>query len=105
MLPKSVSLTVQLLVALVGLVVVATGVLTLNAYRSSRERLETEARDVARVTAQQREQTVARVIDLRYQQAQGFLTSVAWLCGATTPRGPTAFEIECVERALEGFRA
>jgi signal transduction histidine kinase/ActR/RegA family two-component response regulator len=105
MLPKSVSLTVQLLVTLVGLVVVATGVLTVDAYRTSRQHLEAEARDVARVTAQQREQTVARLIELRYQQAQGFLTSVASLCGETTPRGATAFEIECVGRALQGFRA
>ena len=78
---KSLSLTVQLLLTLVGLVVVATGVLTVDAYRTSRQHLEVEARDVARLTAQQREQTIARMIDLRYQQAEGFLTSVASLCG------------------------
>ena len=105
MLPKSVSFTVHLLVALVGLVVVASGVLTIDAYRITRQRLEAEARDVARITAQQREQTVARLIDLRYQQAEGFLGSVASLCGEVAPSGETGWELGCVDTALEGFLA
>jgi len=105
MLPKSVSFTVHLLIALVGLVVVASGVLTIDAYRISRQRLEAEARDVARITAQQRERTVARLVDLRYQQAEGFLGSVASLCGEVAPRGEMGWEVGCVDTALKGFLA
>src|SRR5262252_2573717 len=105
MVPKSVSFTVHLLVALVGLVVVASGVLTIDAYRMSRQRLEAEARDAARITAQQREQTVARLIDLRYQQAQGFLKNVTSLCGEVAANGAIGWESGCVDRALRGFSA
>src|SRR5262249_17818485 len=80
MIPKSVSLTAQLLLTLVSLVIGTAAVLTVEAYRSSRQTLEEEARRTVHVAAEQLEQTLARHLDLREQQAEGFLSSVESLC-------------------------
>jgi len=104
-LPRSLSLTVQLSLTLVGLVVVTTTVLMVVAYNSSRGRLESEARETAHLVAQQHEQTIARVIELRHQRAQAFLDNVVALCGETNSKGRLAFELECLGRGLEVFSA
>src|SRR5262245_28615765 len=103
--PRSLSLTVQLALTLVGLVLGTTTVLMLVAYESSRTRLEASARDTARLVAQQHEQTMARVIALRHQRASAFLDSVAALCGETGPHGGLTFELECLHRGLTVFNA
>jgi signal transduction histidine kinase/CheY-like chemotaxis protein len=104
-LPRSISLTVQLVLTLVGLVVGTTMVLMLVAYDSSRTHLEAQARETARRVAQQHEQSVSRAIEVRHEHAQAFLRSVEGLCGETTARGGVAFEIECLQRGLEIFAA
>ena len=103
--PRSVSLTVQLALTLVGLVVFSTTVLMFVAYESSRTHLESESRATARRVAQQHEESIARLIELRHERAQGFLTSVEALCGEKTARGAVAFELECLGRGLEVFAA
>jgi signal transduction histidine kinase/CheY-like chemotaxis protein len=104
-LPRSVSLTVQLVLTLVGLVIGTTMVLMLVAYDSSRTHLEAQARETARRVAQQHEQSVSRAIEVRHEHAQAFLRSVEGLCGETTARGAVAFEIGCLQRGLEIFAA
>src|SRR5262245_13783830 len=103
--PRSVSLTVQLAMTLVGLVVFSTTVLMFVAYESSRTHLETEARATARRVAQQHEESVARAIELRHERAQAFLSNVVALCGERTAAGSLAFELECLGRGLEVFAA
>jgi len=103
--PRSVSLTVQLALTLVGLVVGTTTALTIVAYEWSRTELVQEARETARRVAQQHEQIFTRVIELRHEHAQAFLASVEALCGEITESGRVAFEWECLTRALEVFNA
>lgn len=104
-LPKSVSLTVQLALTLVGLVVGTTTVLMIVAYESSRTHLEAEGRATAGRVAQQHEQSITRVVELRHDRAQVFLNSVEALCGETNARGALSFEPECLRRGLEVFAA
>jgi signal transduction histidine kinase/CheY-like chemotaxis protein len=104
-LPRSVSLIVQLVLTLVGLVIGTTMVLMFVAYGSSRTHLEAQARETARRVAQQHEQSVSRAIEVRHEHAQAFLRSVEGLCGETTARGGVAFELECLQRGLEIFAA
>jgi signal transduction histidine kinase/CheY-like chemotaxis protein len=104
-LPRSVSLTVQLVLTLVGLVIGTTMVLMVVAYNSSRTDLEAQARETARRVAQQHEQSVSRAIEVRHEHAQAFLRSVEGLCGEKTARGSVAFELECLQRGLEIFAA
>ena len=104
-LPKSVSLTVQLVLTLVGLVAGTATVLMIVAYGSSRTHLEAEARDTATRIAQQHEQTIARAIERRHERAQAFLRSVEALCGERNPNGSFAFEPECLTRGLGVFAA
>src|SRR5262245_29345028 len=104
-LPRSVSLTVQLALTLVGLVVFTTTVLMFVAFESSRTHLETEARAAARRIAQQREGAIARVIEQRHEHAQVFLRGVEALCGERTAGGTFSFELECLGRGLQVFAA
>jgi signal transduction histidine kinase len=104
MMPKSVSLAVQLLMTLVGLVVVTTFVLTVAAYRSFHADLEGDALRLVRASAEQAAGTVTRLVDQRHQRASGFLKRVESLCGETTPAGGTAWELGCVGQALAEYR-
>jgi len=104
-LPRSVSLTVQLALTLVGLVVGTTTALMIVAYGSSQTALEEAARETARRAAQQHEQIITRVIELRHEHAQAFLASVEALCGEATSAGRVLFESECLHRGLEVFSA
>ena len=103
--PKSVSLTAQLLLTLVSLVIGTAAVLTVEAYRSSRQTLEADARRTVRVAAERVNETLERHIHLQQQQAEGFLASVESLCGEHAPSGSVAWELNCVRTALEAFRA
>ena len=100
---KSVSLVTQLMLTLVGLVVVTTIVLTVAAYRSVQAELESHARQLVRASADQTAGALTRLVEQRQERARGFLSSVASLCGETTPSGRTAWEVECAGRALGEF--
>jgi signal transduction histidine kinase/ActR/RegA family two-component response regulator len=102
--PKSVSLVVQLLLTLVGLVIVTTVVLTLGSYRSFHFQLERDASRLVRASADQTATTLTQFVELRSKQAQGFLERVTALCGETTPTGRTAWELGCVRSALGEYR-
>ncbi len=102
---KAVSLTVQLVLTLVGLVVITTVGLTLVAYRSLHANLESNARRMVRSSAEQAARTLTRVVEQQHARALGFLSSVDSLCGESSPSGRTELESECVRLALEEYRA
>src|SRR5262245_42683199 len=103
MTPKSVSLTAQLLLTLVSLVNGTAAGLTIEAYRTARQTLDEEARRTVHISSEKLAQTLARHLELREQQAQGFLTSVESLCGEQSPSGAIGFELTCVRTALLAF--
>src|SRR5688572_506628 len=102
---KAVSLTVQLVLTLVGLVVITTVVLTLVAYRSLQANLDSNARRTVRASAEQAAATLTRIVQQQKVRAVGFLSSVDSLCGESSPSGRTQLESECVRLALAEYRA
>jgi diguanylate cyclase (GGDEF)-like protein len=105
MVQKAVSLAVQLVLTLVGLVVVTTVALTLVAYRSFQTNLHGNARRGVRASAEQAARTLSTIVDLQQARALGFLSSVDSLCGESSPSGRTHLESECVSLALGEYRA
>jgi signal transduction histidine kinase/ActR/RegA family two-component response regulator len=101
---RSISLTAQLMLTFVGLVVGTATVLTLAAYRSSKETLEGDARRTVHVEAQKLEQTLTRLIDSRRERARGFLDTVESLCGEGSVPGSKAYEPTCLKTALAELR-
>jgi hypothetical protein len=86
---RTASLSVQLVVTFVGLIIGTTAVLTTAAYRSSRASLEAEARRDVHVATQTREQALIQLFHLRQQRTEGLLASMQSLCGEPTGRGPS----------------
>jgi diguanylate cyclase (GGDEF)-like protein len=105
MVQKAVSLAVQLVLTLVGLVVVTTLVLTVVAYRSFQTNLDGNARRGVRASAEQSARTLANIVDRQRSRAEGFLSSVDLLCGESSPSGRKQLESECVSLALGEYRA
>ena len=102
--PRSISLTVQLLLAFVGLVLATAGALSYAAYQTSVGNLETQAIRDARVTAQVREETLEELLSYRQTRAQGFLAGAEAVCAE--PAGPRGFgwSEDCVRSMLAQFR-
>jgi diguanylate cyclase (GGDEF)-like protein len=105
MTPKSLSLSAQLLITLVGLTTVTTVVLTVAALRSFRAELESDARELVRTSADQMAGTVTRLMTERHERAEGFLKNMESLCGEQTPSQRAAWDFGCVHQALANFRA
>jgi diguanylate cyclase (GGDEF)-like protein len=103
MVQKAVSLAVQLVLTLVGLVVLTTIGLSVVAYRSFHANLETNARSMVRASAEQASRTLARVIGQQQERAQGLLSSIESLCGEVTPAGRTEWDSGCVTLALTEY--
>ena len=103
MFPRSISLTVQLLMAFVGLVLATAAALTFSAYRTSVEDLEDQALRDARVTAQVRAQTLTELLAYRQTRALGFLAGAEAVCGE--PAGPRGFgwSEDCVRSMVGQF--
>ena len=104
MVQKAVSLAVQLVLTLVGLVVVTTVALTVVSYRSFHSNLEDNARRMVRASADQAATTLSRLVDQQHARALGFLSSVESLCGEQPPSGRTQLESGCVSLALAEYR-
>jgi diguanylate cyclase len=105
MVQKAVSLAVQLVLTLVGLVVITTIVLTVASYRSFQANLDTNARRGVRASAEQAARTLTTIVERQQARAHGFLTGVDSLCGESSPSGRTQLESECVSLALNEYRA
>ena len=104
-LPRSMSLAAQLLLTFVSLVAGSTIVLTVAAYRSSLGSLEEDARRMARVAAQTRDDAMTQLFETRHQRAEGFLAGVQSLCGEKRTDAGFGFSIDCVETMVQEFRA
>ncbi|MGE3509670.1 MAG: ATP-binding protein [Vicinamibacterales bacterium] len=104
MAPRSVSLTVQLLLTVVGSIVGTAVALTTVAYQTADANLDREARTRVRIAAQSRADAVSRVIAGQQQRAERFITATATLCGERKPSGVTAWETTCTRSALQEFR-
>jgi len=104
MVPRSISLPAQLLIAFVGLVVSTTFVLTLFAYQSSIKSLEADARRSARVAAAERASALARLFASRQQRAEGFIASAESLCAEPRTDGRFGWSTDCVRTLMQEFR-
>ena len=104
-LPRSLSLSAQLLLALVGFILGTTGALTLAAYRSSLENLEHDARRNAQVAASERAAAVGRLFKSRQLRAEGFLAAAESLCGEPRARGGFGWSADCVRTLMHEFIA
>lgn len=104
MAPKSVSLTAQLLVTVIGSIVATAVALATVAYQTVYDNLDREARSRVRIAAQSRAEAVSRMVAGQQQRAQRFITSTAALCGEQTPTGEFAWEGDCTRSALQEFR-
>ncbi len=102
---RSLSVRYQFALALVGLNVMAVGMLAWFGYDASRASLTAQALADARIVADAREQSVTRTLERQRDRMAAFLSSVESLCGERTPRRTTAWEPECVRDALSGFRS
>jgi signal transduction histidine kinase/ActR/RegA family two-component response regulator len=103
--PRSISLTVQLLLAFVGLVLATTAALAFAAYRTSLENLEDEAIRDARLTAEVREQTLVELLEYRQQRATGFLAAAEALCGEPAGARGYGWSEDCVRTMLRQFQS
>lgn len=101
---RSVSLTAQLLLTVVGSIVATAIALTTVAYQTVHDNLDREARSRVRVAAQSRADAVSRLVAGQQQRAERFITSTAALCGEQKPTGVTAWEMSCTRAALQEFR-
>jgi signal transduction histidine kinase len=98
------SLSVQLLLTFVSLVAGSTIVLTVAAYRSSLDSLQGDARRMARVTAEARNDAMTQLFVTRHQRAEGFLAAVEMLCGEPRGNGNFGFSEDCVGTMVPEFR-
>ncbi|MGE3403301.1 MAG: sensor histidine kinase, partial [Vicinamibacterales bacterium] len=105
MLPRSFSLSAQLLIAFVGLVLGTTAALTLSAYRSSLESLANDARRSALAAADERASDLVRLFQSRQQRAEGFLAAAESLCAEPRRDGRFGWSVDCVATLMEEFRA
>jgi signal transduction histidine kinase len=99
------SLSAQLLVVMVSLVVAAIVALTLEAHRASVRSLETQALRETQLAVQAREQSLTQRLELRQQRARGFLMSVESICAEPRPTGGFGWGEECTRTMLREFGA
>jgi signal transduction histidine kinase/CheY-like chemotaxis protein len=104
MLRKTVPLTLQFLLTLVGLAAGSAAVLGVLAYRSSIDGLEAGARRSAAIAAEGHEQTLLQLLRLQQMRAEGFLQSLESTCGEAGRNGRIGWELQCVQTVLDEFR-
>jgi signal transduction histidine kinase/ActR/RegA family two-component response regulator len=104
MLRKTVPLTLQFLLTLVGLAAGSAAVLGVLAYRSSIDGLEAGARRSAAIAAEGHNETLLQLLRLQQMRAQGFLQSVESTCGEAGRNGGIGWELGCVQTVLGEFR-
>ena len=101
---RSLSVQNRFALALVGLNIVAVGVLAWFGYQTSRESLTAQARGSARIIADAREQSLTRTLYRQRDRMQAFLASARSLCGESTSARTVGWEPECIRVALRGYR-
>jgi signal transduction histidine kinase len=103
---RAVSLRAQLLAAFVTVLIGTTAVLTYDAYRTSLETLEAEARSDVTIAAYARAQALERMLANRQRRIEGMLAGARDLCGEpTVVPGRFAWPGDCTQPMLNAFRA
>jgi signal transduction histidine kinase/CheY-like chemotaxis protein len=103
-LPRSISLAAQLVLVLASLVVAATTVLTIVAYRSSVDNLEAGARSAIRAAVRDREQVIVQLLAARRRSAEGLLASARSLCSESISATRLGWSIDCMRPMIDEFR-
>jgi signal transduction histidine kinase/ActR/RegA family two-component response regulator len=101
---KRIPLSVQLLLAFVGLLTAITIVLARSAYTSLLHNLDTTARQMVSAATRTREQSITQLFQLRQQRADAFLVSVQSICAEPLESGRTAWADDCVRSMVDDFR-
>jgi signal transduction histidine kinase/ActR/RegA family two-component response regulator len=101
---RRVPLSVQLLLAFVGLLTAITIVLARSAYTSLLYNLDTGARQMVSAVTRTREQSITQLFQLRQQRAEAFLVSVQSICAEPLGSGRTAWVDDCVRPMVDDFR-
>jgi signal transduction histidine kinase/ActR/RegA family two-component response regulator len=101
---RRVPLSVQLLLAFVGLLTAITIVLARSAYTSLLYNLDTGARQMVSEATRTREESITQLFQLRQQRADAFLVSVQSICAEPLGSGRTAWVDDCVRPMVDDFR-
>src|SRR6188768_332737 len=99
---RALPLSIQLLLALVGLLIGMAAALTTSAYASLVDSLRTEANRQVSLETETRAQ--AQLFQFRQQHAENFLASAESVCSETAGGGRLAWAPDCVAPLLEDFR-
>ncbi|HEX5107777.1 MAG TPA: hybrid sensor histidine kinase/response regulator [Vicinamibacterales bacterium] len=102
-LPRSISLTAQLLLTFAVLVAVTAILLGVFAYTDSIDKLIDAARHDARVTATTRDQLLTLLLESRQRRAAGFLERAESICGEPAGRRGYGWDEDCVQAMLTEF--
>jgi signal transduction histidine kinase/CheY-like chemotaxis protein len=101
---RALPLSIQLLLALVGLLIGMAAALTTSAYASLVDSLRTEANRQVSLETETRAQALSQLFQFRQQHAENFLASAESVCSETAGRGRLAWAPDCVAPLLEDFR-
>ena len=102
--PRALPLSIQLLLAFVGLLIGMAAVLTRAAYTSLADSLLLEANGQVKVETETRAEALSQLFIFRRQHADSFLASLESVCAEPTARGRLAWAGDCVAPMLEDFR-
>ena len=101
---RALPLSIQLLLAFVGLLIGMAAVLTRAAYTSLAESLLAEASRQVRVETETRTEALSQLFQFRRQHAESFLASVESVCAEPAAGGALAWAGDCVAPIFEDFR-
>ena len=101
---RALPLSIQLLLAFVGLLIGMAAVLTTSAHTSLVASLETDARRRVALETEIRAQRISQLFQLRQDRSEAFLASLASFCAESPGRGRLAWPPDCVRPLLEDFR-
>jgi signal transduction histidine kinase/CheY-like chemotaxis protein len=104
MMRPALPLSLQLVLAFVGLLMGITIVLTRVAYTSLRHNLDADARRTVAAATRTKDQSITQLFQLRQQRAEAFLVSVHSLCTESLGFERFAWLEECVRPMVDDFR-
>ena len=101
---RAVPLSIQLLLAFVGLLIGMAGVLTRSAYTSLASNLREEAVRRVNLETYTRAQVLSRLFQLRQQRAEAFLGALESFCAESPGPGRVSWAPDCVRPMLDDLR-
>ena len=101
---RAVPLSIQVLLAFVGLLIGMAGVLTQSAYTFLASNLREEAVWRVNLETYTRAQALSRLFQLRQQRAEAFLGTLESFCAESPRQGRLSWAPDCVRPMLDDFR-